>query len=310
MAFWKEFSKRDGERVLYEVTRVLVSEQTPYQLLEVVDTVGHGRCLFLDSKIQSAEHDEFIYHESLVNPALVLHPAPRNVLIAGGGEGACLREVLRHNTVQHVTMVDLDEAAVRACREYLGAWHRGAFDDPRVRLLHTDARAYLEKAPMTWDCIIVDVTDPLAGGPSYLLFTREFYQLASSRLSDQGTIAVQAESVDLGVEEAHLAIVRTLAAVFPFVAPYRVHVPSFGESWGFALASKDRDPRHLSPAEVDAVLAARGCTDLRFYDGPTHGSIFTLPRYARQAHLAAGPIITDAEPLFVHQHAAGARAKS
>src|SRR5919202_2913354 len=122
-----EFSKRPGERLAYEAERILLASRTKFQKLEIADTVSYGRALFLDDKIQSAELDEFIYHEALVHPALVLHPQPRSVLVVGGGEGAALREVLRHRTVERAVMVDIDAEAVAACREYLGAWHQGAF---------------------------------------------------------------------------------------------------------------------------------------------------------------------------------------
>ena len=65
--------------------------------------------LLLDGKSQSAEADEFVYHELLVHLALLLHPNPRTVFIAGGGEGATAREALRHRSVEKVVMVDIDK---------------------------------------------------------------------------------------------------------------------------------------------------------------------------------------------------------
>lgn len=294
---WKTFTKRQGEQISYEVVKEVLGGRTRYQKLEVLDTTPFGRCLFLDDKIQSAQTDEYLYHESLAHPALIAHPCPSRVLIIGSGEGALLREVLRHNTVERVLMVDIDQEVVKACKEHLGAWHQGGFDDRRVELLHTDAREYIQRTDETFDCILVDVTDPLAGGPAYRMFTREFYELASSRLSPDGTIAVQAESTDLGVHEGHLSIVQTLRGVFPHVAPFRVHVPSFGESWGFVLASKSRPTAWLTPAYVDETLAQRGCRGLRFYDGEGHTLLFSQPRYLREA--ANAPLITDDKPLYI-----------
>jgi spermidine synthase len=294
-----EFSKRPGERLAYEAERILLASRTKFQKLEIADTVSYGRALFLDDKIQSAELDEFVYHEALVHPALVLHPEPRSVLVVGGGEGATLREALRHRSVERAVMVDIDEEAVAGCRQFLTSWHRGAFDDSRTELIHADARAYLEGHDGRFDSIVVDITDPLAGGPSYRLFTREFYRLAADRLTEHGTLAVQAESVDLSVLEAHLAIVATLRSVFPHAAPYQTHVPSFGEAWGFAVAAKTRDPRLLRPHEVDATLAERGCEGLRFYDGETHTRLFALPRYLRRLLSEQRQIVTDGEPVFV-----------
>ena len=306
MAHWKTFSKRRGETIGYEITRTLLEGNTKYQEIGVYDTVSNGRALFLDGKIQSAETDEFIYHEALVQPALVCHPNPRRVYIAGGGEGATLREVLRHKSVESAVMVDLDDEVCAAAKSHLGVWHAGGYDDPRTTLLHEDARAWLERSSEPFDSVIVDVTDPLAGGPSYKLFTKEFYQLVYDHLAPGGTIAVQAESADVIVLEGHLAIVRTLAEVFPFARGYHYHVPSFAESWGFVVACKPAadgsvvDPATLTAAEVDAALAARGVADgLRFYDGTTHERLFRAPKYERELAKAGGPVITDDNPLVI-----------
>lgn len=300
---WKTFSKRQGERTSLELAAPpIVQIQTPFQALEIVDTVAYGRCLFLDGKIQSGQSDEFVYHEALVQPAMVAHPAPRRVFIAGGGEGATAREVLRHPSVETVVMADLDAAAVEACRRYLAAVHRGAFDDPRLRLIYQDARAELERSAEPFDVIVVDVTDPLAGGPSYRLFTREFYQIARAKLRPGGLIAAQAESGDVGVLEGHLAIVNTLRAVFPRAAGYRAHVPSFGETWGFAVAGDATLPSDLAVAEVDDTLAARGLAPpgkLRFYDGLANQALFSPDRYYRDQLARVDVVIDDAHPLVI-----------
>jgi spermidine synthase len=297
---WMTFVKRRGEKTSLQLTRPPVLQRTTrFQQLEIIDTVLYGRCLFLDGKIQSALADEFIYHEALVHPAMIAHPTPRRVFIAGGGEGATLREVLRHGTVEQVVMVDIDAEAVAICRDHLSEFHQGAFTDPRLELIHADARAELAGRTDTFDVIIVDVTDPLAGGPSYRLFTREFYTIVQQHLNPGGIVAVQAESGDCEVLEGHLAIVRTLAAVFQRAEGYRAHVPSFGESWGFAVASDVTLPSDRSPDEVDRILSVRGCTGLRFYDGLTHRALFSPDRYYREAGRRVTTIIDDAHPLVI-----------
>ncbi|MBI2941971.1 MAG: fused MFS/spermidine synthase [Chloroflexi bacterium] len=300
---WKTFSKRRGERVCYEVVATRYDAQTPYQHVEIVDTVSYGLALFLDDKIQSAQADEFIYHEALVHPAMVAHPEPRHVFIAGGGEGATLREVLRHASVERVVMVDIDRDAVAACREHLRPVHGGSFDDPRVWLLHDDARLALERAPdlqsLRYDVIIVDVTDPLAGGPAYRLFTHEFYQIVRARLQPDGILAVQAESGDPGVLRGHLSICQTIGGVFTHTRGYCAHIPSFGESWGFVVASDAIDIARCEVTAVDAVLRQRSCWPLRYYDGLTHQALFTPDRGYREQARVAHSVITDAQPLIV-----------
>ena len=93
---------------LYRIEEVLYRGRTKFQSIQIIRTVSFGKCLVLDDKIQSTEVDEFTYHEALVQPAMITHPGPETVFIAGGGEGATLREVLSHGTVKRVVMVDID----------------------------------------------------------------------------------------------------------------------------------------------------------------------------------------------------------
>jgi spermidine synthase len=278
---WIEFSLAAGERAAYEVTRVLYEGRTRFQEVRIVETRPYGLALFLDGAPQSAVADEFVYHEALVHPALVAHPSPRRVLIAGGGEGATLREVLRHPTVEQATMVDIDGELVELTRRHLEPMHRGAFDDPRARVIVGDALAWLREQDERYDAIVIDLVDPSEEGPIGDLYSEGFYRLVESRLEDGGVVALQAYSAALNNLGWFARIGRTLGRVFPLVRPYRAEVPSFKDSWGFCVASAVRNPLAFGPLAVDAVLTARGLDNLRFYDGETHAAMFALPKYAR-----------------------------
>ena len=282
------------------IDRVLHSSKTRYQEVMIVDSAHFGRELVLDGKTQSSEADEFVYHEALVQPAMLTHPGPRSVFIAGGGEGATAREVLSHRTVERVVMVDLDEEVVDLCKSYLPSHHRGAFDDPRMELHHQDAFDYLRDCEQAFDVLIVDAPDPLEGGPAHQLYTQEFYSLVRDRLTDGGLIAVQAGPTGpLLCESYFSAVVNTIASVFPTVRACEAFIPAFGTTWGFALGSLGPDPLSMTPDEVDRRLAKRSGAGLRFYDGTTHLGMFALPRYLRRALEAETRVITCEDPLFV-----------
>ena len=199
--------------------RVIFSGATALQRVDILDTDPFGKTLVLDGKTQSAAADEFIYHEALVHPALVAHDAPADVFIAGGGEGATLREVLAHRTVRRAVMADLDGELVGLCREHLPEWHAGAFDDPRAELEIGDARAALERRGAEFDVIVIDVTDPTEAGPSLPLFTAEFYAMAARRLKPGGVLVTQAGPATLGMTKALTAIRHTVAQAFGRAAP-------------------------------------------------------------------------------------------
>ena len=278
---WREFDVVPGERASYEITSVLATAQTAFQAVEIVETRSFGRALFLDGAPQSAVADEFVYHEALVHPALVAHPAPKRVLIAGGGEGATLREVLRHPGVERAVMVDIDGELVDLCREHLAEMHQGAFDDPRADVVIGDALAYLHEHDQLFDAIIIDLTDPSEDGPIGELYGAEFYRLVASRLADDGIIALQCYTFGPGRCGWQALIALTLGEIFPVVTRYRAEVPFFKDSWAFITASRVHSPAALTAEATDRVLTARGLTELGFYDGTTHLSMFALPKYAR-----------------------------
>ena len=283
------------------VRRILCEEQTAFQKVQIIETGPFGRSLILDDKMQSAEADEWVYHESLVQLVMTAHEAPRRVFIAGGGEGATAREILRHGSVTDLVMVDLDERVVALCRAHLPNHHQGAFDDPRLTLHYADAVAHLRANEDTYDVLIVDIADPLEGGPAVLLYTEEFYRLAASRLAPGGLLVTQAGPFGpLDVAEVFTAIHRTMGRVFDQTTPYGAYIPSFGTSWGFVAGGMADAPTlaTLSSAEIDARVADRVGASLRYYDGVAHGGMVSVPKYVRDAMARETRVITDANPLF------------
>ncbi len=294
--FIEALSPEEGH--LHGIRRVLFSTQTPFQSLDIMELGSYGKALVLDGKVQSSLLDEFIYHETLVHPAMLVHPAPKQVFIVGGGEGATLREVLRHPTVERALMVDIDEEVVTRCKELLPEWHKGSFDDPRAEVRFLDARQYLEETKERFDVVIIDISEPVEEGPAYLLFTKEFYQIVYRCLTDRGIIALQAGPVSLSDLSCFTAIHQTLLTVFPVVAPYWASIPSFALPWGFSVASKRPDPRDLGPEAIDRLILERIGPDLLYYDGLTHQMSFLLPKYLRQRLEEEKRIIEDNHPLF------------
>ncbi len=269
-----------------------------FQEIVIAESECFGRCLILDNEFQSAEMDEFIYHESLVQPALILHPRPEKVAIIGGGEGATLREVLRHKTVNKAVMVDLDEKVVECSKEYLPSFHNGGFSDKRTTLLFEDGRNFIEETNETFDAVIIDITCPLEEGPSYKLFTKEFYDIVRQKLTPQGLLSVQASSASPTALTTYTIINRTLKEVFTNVFPYVAHVPFFAMLWGFCLATNDQNSAQVTKEDIDRRISERIKGEMKFYDGTTHQALFNLPKYVRNALAKQTHINRDNQPLI------------
>jgi spermidine synthase len=289
-----------GDGHFHAVVRTIASARTSFQQADILETVGHGKLLVLDGRMQSSQADEFVYHDALVHPGmLAATDAPRSALVVGGGEGATLREVLAYPSIERAVMVDIDGELVELCRRHLPEHHQGAFDDPRTELRHEDARAFLEGTPERFDVISLDLTEPMEAGPACRLFSREFYTLVHDRLTPGGTMTMQAGMTKLGELGFFTAMCRTVATAFPVVAPYQAFISCFGVPWGFLVATKGTDPRRMTALAVDELIAQRLRRPLRYWDGVTHQHSFALPKFIRAALAAETRVVTDAEPLIV-----------
>lgn len=281
----------------HAVKSVICRVQSPVQEITIVDSCNYGRCLILDNEFQSAETDEFIYHEALVHPALVLHPEVKTALVLGGGEGATLREILKYRSIKKAVMVDIDGEMIACAKKFLPTFHTGAFDDGRVQLIIEDGRKYVEQTAEQFDVIIIDVNDPLENGLSNKLFTLEFYQILAARLKTDGIIVVQSGAASYTENDGFTGICATLNAAFSHVFPYVTYIPSYALPWGFVLATRNPGNLDITGEEIDGRIATRINGTTRFYDSITHHAMFNLPKYLRADIQKQTRIIKDCDPL-------------
>jgi spermidine synthase len=286
----------------HQIKKKIYNGESQYQKVDVVELGDYHKCLMIDGHVQSSEKDEFIYHECLVQPAMLLHPNPKRVFIAGGGEGATLREILRHKTVEKVTMVDIDDIVVRVSKEYFPHHHDGSFENPKTDLVCADVKAYLENTQEKFDVIIMDLPDPIEEGPAFLLYTQKFYRMLKEKLNVDGIIVTQSGPGGPTIfSEFFSPIYKTLSTVFDVVAPYATFVPSFADCNAFNIASNGLNPTSLTEAEVDTRIAERiigGAASLQLYDGITHRHLFSLPKFIRKQLQLETNIITEDSPAF------------
>ena len=292
--------QEDKNKLIYHrVSKEIFSVRTKFQDVQLVRCYGLGEVLVLDNKIQSAEFDEYIYHEALVHPAMFAHPTPKNILVLGGGEGATIREVLKHSTVEKVTMVDIDGELVELCKKHLQKWHQNSFFDPRCNIIYADAWDYVENTKEKFDVIIADISDPVEGGPALNIYTKDFYQLVYNSLDEQGIFVTQAVEVFYKEEEYHSQINRTVSSVFPITESYCDFVPSFSAVWGFVIGSKKFSAIKLDEQSIADIARTRGIKCLRYYDHETHRRLFNLPQMVRQRIEKQRLVATRDNPIKV-----------
>lgn len=269
-----------GFSMKYNITDVLYSKKSPFQKVEVVQSVGHGRMLLNDGLVMISERDEYVYHEMIAHVPLFIHPNPRRVLIIGGGDGGTAREVLRHSGVEHCDMVEIDELVVEACREFIPQTAIGMSESPRFQLHIADGVEFVKNKAQSqenlYDVIIVDSTDPI--GPAQPLFGVEFYKNVFQNLNENGIVVSQAESV-FYYDEIQKKIAEILSGLFPKLRFYNFSNLTYpGGLWSFSFASKGLDP--LADFDPNRVQASGIKT--KYYNEFIHRACFQLPEFQSQ----------------------------
>jgi spermidine synthase len=266
--FWFKEYHSENSGIFFRIDKILFAKDTPFQRVEVVDTPEWGRVLLLNGLVMLTERDEFIYHEMLVHPAMVLHENPLNILIVGGGDGGSVREVLKYNVVD-VTLVEIDKEVVNASKEYLPFVSSG-YRDPRVKTVFEDGFEFLKKCDDLYDLIIVDSTDPV--GPAKSLFEEEFYHLTKRRLKEGGILSLQSESPIFHID-IMVKISNRLKKFYNDVFFYTAPIPTYpGGLWSFAIASDNLNPEEIKRNPPEG---------LKYYNREIHLSSFKLPNFIK-----------------------------
>ncbi len=276
---WHE-TLHQGFGQYFTVDRVIYHEKTDHQDLIIFDNAHLGRVMALDGVVQTTERDEFIYHEMLTHVPLLAHGAAKRVLIIGGGDGAMLREVSRHQDLTQITMVEIDAGVVEFCRRYLPNHNAGAYDDPRFRLVIDDGVNFVNQTQEKFDVIISDCTDPI--GPGESLFTSAFYEGCARCLNDGGIFVAQNGVCFLQQDEA-VNSHRKLSHYFGDVGFYQAAIPTYyGGIMTFAWASQNPALRQLTIADLEQRFRASNL-HCRYYTPAIHQGSFALPQYLLDA---------------------------
>ena len=263
------------------IKRTLHSERSPYQQIDLLESHHHGKVLVLDGCLMMTELDEFVYHELMAHVGSAPQDGPRRAVVVGGGDGGVVRELLKYERLEEVTLAEIDERVVRLCQEHFPKIASG-LSDPRCKLRFEDGAAVLASAePGSLDLVAVDSTDPV--GPAASLVTEEFYRAIDRSLAPGGVMVAQTQSPFYHPTEI-VEMYETLGKVFRNVYMYWGICPAYvGFLWTFCFASQERHPTNgfeLSPT-IHRELGTR------YYSAGVHRGAFELPPFV-QALLPEG----------------------
>ncbi|MBX3040210.1 MAG: polyamine aminopropyltransferase [Bdellovibrionaceae bacterium] len=260
---------------------VLFNEKTPFQQVRVFDTFAYGKMLAINNMIMCTERDESHYHEMIVHPAMQTIKNAKNILVIGGGDGGTLRELFKYPQVEKVTLVEIDEAVIRASREHLPHVSK-EFSNPKLELIIGDGIAFAEKSKdAVYDLIIVDGSDPV--GPAKGLFSESFYRHCHRALKAQGIVITQSES-PMFHEKTFVELNQCLKKIFGTADVHTLlfHATTYPSGmWSLMMGTKGG----LHPVKsFDAAQAAAFASHakLRYYHEGMQQSALTLPGFVRE----------------------------
>jgi spermidine synthase len=259
----------------------LFQETSPYQTVEVFDTYGNGKLLTIDRMVMCTETDEASYHETIVHVPMQVNPNVKDVLVIGAGDGGTIRELVRYETIEKITMVEIDEAVIRASKLFFPTIS-SAFGHPKLNLLVADGIEFLKAAAdNSYDLIIIDSSDPV--GPSEGLFSQSFYEDVFRCLRAGGAISVQSESPIFN-PKAFVELNQCLKTVFGVsqVHCYLVFIPMYPTGmWSLTYCSKD-GAHPLQNFDRDRAEQFSQEQNLNYYNADIHRALFALPNFIKR----------------------------
>ncbi len=258
-----------------KVERIIESLESEYQRIDVLDTKDFGKMLALYGSLMVCDNDNNSYNEMLAHVPLFVHPAPKKVLIIGGGDCGTLTEVMKHPEVESCRMCEIDAMVVETAKKHFPYLAKG-LEDPRAEVVFQDGKEFIRNGKEKYDVILLDLSDPV--GPAADLFQKAFHQQVFDRLNEDGIMVAQSESPFYNKETVR-AIFRNLKEIFPLVRMYTCFMPIYPSGvWSFAFCSKKYDPL----ADFDEKRYEQLSLTTRYYNAETHRGSFMLPEYIKK----------------------------
>lgn len=254
------------------IKETLYSGKSEFQDIAIVDSHEFGRMLVLDGVFQTSVFDEYIYHEMIAHVPLCTHPAPKKVLVIGGGDGGTVREAVKHQDVDIIKMVEIDGLVVDVSKKFLPEISIALRENhPKVDLTIGDGIQHMHDVESEYDVIIVDCSDPI--GPGEGLFTYQFYTDVYKALKQDGLFVQQTES-PFYHQPLIKRLYKDISSLFPITQLYLASIPLYpGGLHCFTMGSKKYRPQINSAGEVPVGM--------KYFNTAVYQSCFSLPEFVK-----------------------------
>lgn len=277
LGWFTEAHQASGSSIGFRVESLLHAEKSEFQSIEIYQTTDWGNLMVIDGCVMLTSRDNFLYHEMMTHPAMFTHACAKRVAIIGGGDCGTLREVLKHDEVESVAQIDIDERVTRLAEQYFPELCENN-DDPRATLLFDDGIRYMaEQEPESLDLVIVDSTDPV--GPAEGLFNAAFYKSCHKTLRHGGILVQQSES-----PLVHLDLITSMRSAMRDAGFQTTRTLTFPQPcyptgwWSCTMARKDADLRSFRERGSETKTFAT-----RYYNVDTHRGALAAPEFLGEA---------------------------
>ena len=277
MDLWYTEEHSKDVRFSIKINKQIYTKESKFQRIDILESKEFGKVLTLDGLIMVTEKDEFIYHEMITHVPMAVNTNIKKVLVIGGGDGGCVRELTRYKSIEEIHMVEIDEEVVKACKEYIPKT-ACSLSDSRVKIFYQDGLKFVRTKENEYDLIIVDSTDPF--GPGEGLFTKEFYGNCYKSLTEDGILVNQHESdyysdYAKSMKRAH----KRIQEIFPICEIYQAHIPTYPSGhWLFGFASKKFNPVE----DLNEEKWNNFNLKTKYYNTRLHKGAFALPNYVNE----------------------------
>jgi len=291
------------DRAYWEPLELASTADSRYGRVAVVGQRGNAtqRSLYRNGTL-AFSYPDLPEAESLVHLPMLQHPEPKRVLLLGGGLGGAVEEVLKHPSVEAVTVVELDPLVVRSVRREFPPGAGAVLDDPRVTLALTDGRRFLKETGQRFD-VVIDAEGPPTTAQTNRFYTRECFAEIARVLEPGGVLAFRAAGGRNYIPDENRRLLaglhRTLAGALPHVVVFP------GAQCTFLASSREGMPGYrldvLAERMAERGLATSYVDPLRWEASLVGGRLEELEEALAGAH--AAPVNRDLAPRCYYDEA-------
>ncbi len=268
---------------------VLASYEGPDVTTSVVQYKDKSKILIVDGFVATAQAGEYVgqhfehYMQWMGHLPMAMHDAPKQALVICMGTGQTANAVRLENP-DNLDVVDINKNIFKMAHHFES--NNAVLQDPRVRSIVMDGRAYMRRTRKIYDVITLEPMPPNFAGVN-ALYSKEFYVMAKQKLSAQGYIA-QWLPFHLVSVEYGASIARTFQDVFPDAVLWIDPQSTTGILLGSADGGLDLD------AKLSGGIPGYGRGDIqRTLTEEQLANAFLLNAQELAQYASEGKVITD-----------------